>query len=107
MMLVEGVMAAMILAVPIVCLVDIGNGLQFAIWILIVVCNAMASGFNQTMTFSFASEIGNQAVNMTSLGMALGGMVISSLCLIFALSIHSEFTVFGVNLSADALSNLI
>lgn len=107
MMISEAIMAVCILLTPVLCLSNFGSSLQFGLWIVLLIINAASSGINQTMAFGFGAEIGNDAMRMNAIGQAVGGMVISTLCLICALTINTEVKIFGIILSSEAFSNSI
>jgi len=108
MMLAEAFMVVCVLAIPALCLASgLGLKTQFSLWVVLILVNAISSGINQTMSFSFGAESGSVPMKMIAIGQAVGGMIISIMCLLCSLSIHSEHEIFGVIFSNEGLSNLI
>jgi len=101
-------MVVCILAIPVVAMGEsLGTSLQFGLWIVILVCNAFASGVNQTMSFSFGAEGGGTPMKLITIGQAVGGFIVSLLCLLCSLSVTSPHLVFGIKFDKDAFSNSI
>lgn len=108
MLLFEFIMAICIIFIPIICLMNyIGDSNQFIFWLAILLINAFASGANQTMSFSMGAEAGADAMTMIAIGQAVGGMIVSFLCLVCSLAITESVVIFGQSLDKNAFSNLV
>jgi len=104
----EIIMVICILAIPVVAMSGvIGASLQFAIWIGILVVNAFAQGANQTMIFSFGAEGGSSSMKFITIGQAVGGLIISFMCLMCSLSVSKSHLIFGIEFDKGAFSNSI
>jgi len=83
MMIAESIMAITIFAIPLLFVSNLEDQVKFGLWICLLSISALSSGINQTYSFAYSAEMGDNCSKMITIGQALGGMIVSMLCLLF------------------------
>jgi len=105
----ELLMAITILLIPLMFVSNFNNTVKFILWILLLSISSLSSGVNQTYSFSFSSEMGDNCSKMVTIGQAIGGMFVSLLCLLFTClsKVLPTFQIGDVSINGDDLGSII